>query len=131
MPRSWPSMIFVRCRARFLMSSITRTGYLACAIYPLWVSWEPDATTVATTDATTEDARMTPQHDELTVDLDIEGMTCASCVSRVERRLERIGVHAQVNLATERARVRYAPGVQVDELVEAVRSAGYAASVST
>src|SRR5262245_33416336 len=98
MPRSWPSMIFVRCRARFLMSSITRTGYLVCAIYPLWVSWEPDDTT--------EDARMTPQHDELTVDLDIEGMTCASCVSRVERRLERIdGVHAQVNLATERARV--------------------------
>ena len=75
---------------------------------------------------------MTPQHDELTVDLDIEGMTCASCVSRVERRLERIdGVHAQVNLATERARVRYAPGVEVAELVEAVRSAGYAASVST
>ena len=58
---------------------------------------------------------MTPQHDELTVDLDIEGMTCASCVARVERRLERIdGVHAQVNLATERARVRYAPGVGRD-----------------
>ena len=75
---------------------------------------------------------MTPQQDELTVDLDIEGMTCASCVSRVERRLAGIdGVHAQVNLATERARVRYAPTVRVAELVEAVRSAGYGASVST
>ena len=74
---------------------------------------------------------MTPRQDELTVDLDIEGMTCASCVARVQQRLERIdGVSAQVNLATERARVRFAPSVQVGELVEAVRSAGYAATVS-
>lgn len=73
---------------------------------------------------------MTLQHDERTIDLDIEGMTCASCVSRVQRRLERIeGVQAQVNLATERARVRLAPSVEVAELVEAVRAAGYAARV--
>ena len=73
---------------------------------------------------------MSLQHDERTIDLDIEGMTCASCVARVERRLERLdGVHAEVNLATERARVRFAPSVGVDELLDAVRAAGYAARV--
>ena len=73
---------------------------------------------------------MSLQHDERTIDLDIEGMTCASCVARVERRLERLdGVHAEVNLATERARVRFAPPVGVDELLDAVRAAGYAARV--
>ena len=65
---------------------------------------------------------MSLQHDERTVDLDIEGMTCASCVARVEKRLGRIeGVQARVNLATERARVRFASNVEVAELVEAVR----------
>ncbi|RZS67719.1 Cu+-exporting ATPase [Agromyces ramosus] len=73
---------------------------------------------------------MSLQHDERTIDLDIEGMTCASCVARVERRLERLdGVHAEVNLATERARVRFTPSVGVDELLDAVRAAGYAARV--
>lgn len=73
---------------------------------------------------------MSLQHDERTVDLDIEGMTCASCVARVEKRLGRIeGVQARVNLATERARVRFASNVEVAELVEAVRAAGYAARV--
>ncbi|MBN9185874.1 MAG: heavy-metal-associated domain-containing protein, partial [Microbacterium sp.] len=42
--------------------------------------------------------------------LDIEGMTCASCVARVEKRLQAVdGVSASVNLATESARVSY-PG---------------------
>lgn len=73
---------------------------------------------------------MTLQHDERTIDLDIDGMTCASCVARVQGRLERIeGVQARVNLATERARVRFASPVDVAELVEAVRAAGYAARV--
>jgi len=63
-------------------------------------------------------------------DLDIEGMTCAACVTRVERSLTRIpGVEATVNLATERARVRSSQGVEVDDLVAAVASAGYTATL--
>jgi len=62
--------------------------------------------------------------------LDIEGMTCASCVARVERRLGRVdGVQAAVNLATETARVRYPEGLDTATLVDAVRAAGYDATV--
>lgn len=62
--------------------------------------------------------------------LDIEGMTCASCVARVEKRLQRLdGVHATVNLATETARVEHPASVSVDALVEAVGEAGYTARV--
>ncbi|MFS0712449.1 heavy metal translocating P-type ATPase [Microbacterium sp. 2P01SA-2] len=62
--------------------------------------------------------------------LDIEGMTCASCVARVEKRLQRLdGVHASVNLATESARVEHPATVSVDDLVAAVGEAGYTARV--
>ena len=64
------------------------------------------------------------------IDLAIEGMTCASCVNRVERALKRVpGVTgAEVNLATERARVSAAPGtVTPDRLAAAIRDAGYGA----
>ena len=63
------------------------------------------------------------------LELGIEGMTCASCVGRVERALQRVpGVFgAEVNLATERARVVAAPGVTADSLAAAVRDAGYSA----
>ena len=65
-----------------------------------------------------------------TTTLLIEGMTCASCVARVEKRLQKIdGVSAQVNLATEKARVSFPSGVQLDELVAAVGAAGYTATV--
>ena len=60
--------------------------------------------------------------------LPIEGMTCASCVNRIERFLGRAdGVEAaSVNLATERATVRYLPSVTGRaELVAAVEAAGY------
>ena len=64
--------------------------------------------------------------------LDIDGMTCASCVARVEKRLGRVeGVHAAVNLATETARVRDPAGLDTATLVEAVRAAGYDATVRT
>jgi Cu+-exporting ATPase len=58
--------------------------------------------------------------------LPIGGMTCASCVARVEKALARVpGVQAAaVNLATETATVQ-ARGVDVRELVDAVRRAGY------
>ena len=65
------------------------------------------------------------------VDLEIEGMTCASCAARIEKKLNRLqGVDAHVNYATERAFVRYDDGrVALDELVRAVESAGYRASI--
>ncbi len=63
-----------------------------------------------------------------TLDLGIGGMTCASCVSRVERALKKVpGVtDATVNLATESARVSYQPSEQIEaRLRRAVRDAGY------
>ncbi|HWP18042.1 MAG TPA: heavy metal translocating P-type ATPase [Burkholderiaceae bacterium] len=58
--------------------------------------------------------------------LPVEGMTCASCVGRVERALAKVpGVRqAQVNLATETASVQAAPAA-LPQLVRAVREAGY------
>ncbi len=63
-----------------------------------------------------------------TLDIGIGGMTCASCVARVEKALKRVpGVQdASVNLATESARVVYAPSEQMQaRLLRAVRDAGY------
>jgi Cu+-exporting ATPase len=60
--------------------------------------------------------------------LPVEGMTCASCVNRIERFLNKTdGVDlAAVNLATETATVRYDPAaVGRDEIVGAIRAAGY------
>ncbi len=66
---------------------------------------------------------------EVDLDLDIGGMTCASCATRVERKLNRIdGVTASVNYATEKARVS-ANGVETAALIAAVESAGYTATV--
>ena len=66
----------------------------------------------------------------LDVDLDIEGMTCASCAHRIESRLNKLdGVEASVSFATERAHVRYPAAVATHDLIEAVRSAGYDAAL--
>ena len=60
------------------------------------------------------------------VDLDVEGMTCASCAARIEKRLNRIdGVQATVNFATDRASVDLPDGVAVDEVLAAVEATGY------
>ncbi|RFA18096.1 heavy metal translocating P-type ATPase [Subtercola boreus] len=63
------------------------------------------------------------------VNLDIGGMTCASCATRIERKLNRIeGVTASVNYATEKARVQTA-GVETADLIAAVEAAGYTAAL--
>ena len=65
-----------------------------------------------------------------TLSLRIDGMTCASCVGRVEKALKAVsGVQeASVNLATEEARVtRLALGAPVQDLMQAVARAGYTA----
>ncbi|SDG59904.1 cation-translocating P-type ATPase [Microbacterium sp. 77mftsu3.1] len=65
------------------------------------------------------------------VELEISGMTCASCATRIERKLNKLpGVEASVNYATEKARVR-AEGVETAQLIAAVEAAGYAATVPT
>jgi Cu+-exporting ATPase len=66
----------------------------------------------------------------LDVDLDIEGMTCASCAQRVERRLNKLdGVDASVSFASEKAHVRYPATISADDLIEEVRRAGYDAAL--
>jgi len=62
------------------------------------------------------------------VRLDLEGMTCAACATRIEKKLNKLdGVRATVNFATEQATVVSAPEISVDALVAAVHSAGYGA----
>ena len=64
------------------------------------------------------------------VDLDIQGMTCASCAARIEKRLNRLdGVTASVNYATERAHVESASGLTPEALIAEVQRTGYDASV--
>jgi Cu+-exporting ATPase len=66
------------------------------------------------------------------VRLDLEGMTCASCAARIEKKLNKLdGVTATVNFATEQATVRYPHDVSVDSLIGAVDAAGYRARESS
>ncbi|GAA3707233.1 heavy metal translocating P-type ATPase [Zhihengliuella alba] len=66
--------------------------------------------------------------DTRVVELSIDGMTCASCVRRVERKLGKLdGVEATVNLPLETARVTAPAGLATDELIRAVEAAGYRA----
>ncbi len=66
-----------------------------------------------------------------TLELSIDGMTCASCVGRVERALAKVaGVKSvSVNLANERAHLELLGQVAAQTLIEAVSKAGYSASV--
>jgi Cu+-exporting ATPase len=62
------------------------------------------------------------------VELSIGGMTCASCAARIEKKLNRMdGVTATVNYATEKAKVSYAPGIEVADLIATVERTGYTA----
>ncbi|WP_121256172.1 heavy metal translocating P-type ATPase [Nocardioides ferulae] len=64
------------------------------------------------------------------VELEISGMTCASCANRIERKLNKLeGVTASVNYATEKAKVTFAEPVTTADLVATVEAAGYAAAL--
>ncbi|HEY6611578.1 MAG TPA: copper ion binding protein, partial [Pseudomonas sp.] len=70
---------------------------------------------------------------EESLELSIVGMTCASCVGRVERALGKVpGVlAASVNLASERAQVRVVRGVAAGDLIRAIERAGYEARIDS
>ena len=70
---------------------------------------------------------------ELTpIDLDITGMSCASCAARIAKKLNKIdGVQATVNYATSRAHVLATRSIEVDDLIGVVEAAGYGANVPT
>ena len=64
------------------------------------------------------------------VDLQIGGMTCASCAARIEKKLNRMpGVQASVNYATEKAHVVLPDGTAVDEAIATVQATGYTATL--
>ncbi|MCV7301417.1 copper-translocating P-type ATPase [Mycobacterium barrassiae] len=66
------------------------------------------------------------------VELSVDGMTCASCASRIEKKLNKIGgVTATVNFATEKARVEFGDDITADLLVKTVEEAGYQAHLPT
>ncbi|GAB2495093.1 heavy metal translocating P-type ATPase [Luteococcus sediminum] len=74
------------------------------------------------------DERTTDQRQS--IELDLQGMTCASCAARIEKKLNRVdGVRANVNYATEKVHLLAPPEVTVPELITVVEKAGYGASV--
>ena len=95
------------------------------------VDLAPDTTSPQQVVASIEKAGFSvPQQ---TVELGIEGMTCAACSTRLEKVLNRLpGVEAAVNLAAERARIRYVPGIaEPATLIAAVDKAGFRARLAT
>ena len=67
-----------------------------------------------------------------TLTMSVGGMTCASCVSRVERKLGKLdGVKAEVNLATESARITLTTPHSDEELEAVVNAAGYSGTVTS
>lgn len=64
------------------------------------------------------------------VELSIEGMTCTSCASRIERRLSKLdGVSATVNYATEKAHVVIPKGITTEQIIAEIERTGYKASI--
>ncbi|MFJ5213651.1 heavy metal translocating P-type ATPase [Streptomyces sp. NPDC088354] len=64
------------------------------------------------------------------LELEIGGMTCASCAARVEKKLNRMdGVTATVNYATEKAKVAFGDGIGVTDLIATVEATGYTAAL--
>ena len=73
-----------------------------------------------------------PSHVPQTVDLAVGGMTCAACALRIEKQLNKLpGVEAVVNLASERAHVRFVPTVvDTARLLATVEKAGFTAALA-
>ncbi len=70
----------------------------------------------------------TTQHQS--IELDIDGMTCASCAARIEKKLNKVdGVTASVNYATEKARVLTDTPIPVADLIAVVERTGYHAAL--
>jgi len=90
------------------------------------VRYDPEKTTPEALLEKVREVGYTPVVAE--VELGVTGMTCAACVRRLERALQKLDgvLEAMVNLATERATVRYLPAsVSLAQLKRAVREAGY------
>ena len=65
------------------------------------------------------------------IQLELEGMTCASCAARIEKKLNKLdGVEASVNYATEQASISFDPvRVELEQLIHTVESIGYGAAL--
>jgi Cu+-exporting ATPase len=71
-----------------------------------------------------------PAPGPLELDLPVDGMTCAACAARIEKKLNRMdGVRASVNYATETAHVSFPAGLDPAELVATVERTGYTATL--
>ena len=71
-----------------------------------------------------------PRPLDVGIELEIGGMTCASCANRIERKLNKLdGISASVNYATEKARVLAPEGYDPQQLVTTVEKAGYTAAL--
>ena len=69
---------------------------------------------------------------ESQIQLDIGGMTCASCAARIEKKLNRMeGVTASVNYTTEKAKVTFADNITAADLIAQIEATGYTAHVPT
>ena len=74
--------------------------------------------------------REAPRPLDVGIELEIGGMTCASCANRIERKLNKLdGISASVNYATEKARVLAPEGYDPQQLVTTVEKAGYTAAL--
>ncbi|WP_035698876.1 heavy metal translocating P-type ATPase, partial [Glycomyces tenuis] len=71
-----------------------------------------------------------PTAEGAVIELEIGGMTCASCAMRIEKKLNKLdGVSASVNYATEKAKVSAPAGTDTSELIAVVEQTGYTAAV--
>lgn len=125
-------MTCASCSARVERALARTPGVVTAAVNLASARAEVRFDPVQTEPARLLDAVRATGYTPVTAELDlvIEGMTCASCVGRVERALRKLpGVlEADVNLATERAHVCYVPAsMDADALVAAVVDAGYGA----
>src|SRR5207342_1107851 len=65
-----------------------------------------------------------------TIELEVQGMTCASCATRIEKKLNRLeGVNATVNYATEKATVHAGKATTAQSLIETIEKTGYHATL--